>query len=181
MYAGASRTKLYTVDQIGNMKVLDQASGAVVGRASLGAIASVLPNSKTDRIYVLNTTGTIRCYREIRSEQPFFHADEFGAIPSREAEMAAKKMAEKEMADKLGPDDDVNPFGDGDGGNPFGDLGDDGGAGGDPFGGDGDAGGDPNDPFGADGGDDPFGADGDDDPFGADGDDDPFADEDSPF
>ena len=163
-FVGASEKRIYTVDKIGKIKALDQESGAIVGSATVGNVALVLPNTKNDRIYLLNNSGTIRCYREINSVKPFFHLDEFKSL---------KPVVEddKDPADggAENPDsNDVDPFG-GDGNNN------------DPFGGDGNN----NDPFGGDGNnDDPFGGDGNnDDPFGGDGNnDDPFgSEEENPF
>ena len=166
-FAGASRTKLFTVTDVGSLKVLDQESGDVAGTVAVGAVESILPNTKTDRIYLLNKTGVIRCYREISSVRPFFHSDELNEMKP-EAMMKGKDETpgpdEDQSGDDGGDDDDGgDPFADddgdsdgGDGDDPFGD-GDDGG---DPFG---DGGGDDEDDAG-DGGDDPFG-DGGDDPF----------------
>ena len=108
-YAGASQTKIFTINENGLLKVLDQDSGDVTGTANLGSVKSILPNSKTDRMYVLNNTGTIRCYRELASVKPFFHSDEFKEM---------KPEAKMEDKSKAPEPDDSNPFGDGD--NPFG-------------------------------------------------------------
>ena len=70
-FVGASQTKLYTIDKFGKMKVLEQDSGAILGSAPIGNVALVLPNTLNDRIYLLNNSGTIRCYREINSVKPF--------------------------------------------------------------------------------------------------------------
>ena len=179
-FVGASEKRIYTVDKIGKMKALDQESGAIVGSATVGDVSLVLPNTKNDRIYLLNNSGTIRCYREISSVKPFFHSDEFKPLKPmmKDGEDPAKSEAES-------PDsDDVDPFGgDGDNSDPFGGDGDNS----DPFGGDGDNG----DPFGGDGDNgDPFGGNGEDkkdegaddpsDPFGGE-EENPFGDESSPF
>ena len=183
-FVGASEKKIYMVDKFGQMKVLDQESGTIVGSAAVGNVALVLPNTKNDRIYLLNNSGTIRCYREINSTKPFFHSDEF---------KTQKPLMKDKDAEGPGPDD-PNPFEGGaeDNNNPFGGGDNDNN---DPFGG-GDN--DNNDPFGGgdNDNDDPFGG-GDndnDDPFGGgdkdnnDGDasddpDDPFGsgDEENPF
>ena len=176
-FVGASRTKIYTVDKAGQMQVLDQESGAVLGAAPVGQVTKVLPNTKNDRIYLLNRAGTIRCFRELRSVRPFFHSDEF-----------IKNTKRPNEDNRPGPDGE-DPFG-GDG-DPFG-GGDDNGAGaGDPFGGDDDNDAGASDPFGGDddngaGASDPFGGDdgndaGAGDPFGGDNDNDAPAGESDPF
>ena len=169
-FAGASKNRIYTVDKVGKMTVLDQESGAIMGSASVGTVALLFPNTKNDRIYLLNNAGTIRCYREIASVKPFFHSDEFTAV---KPEMNDKDDPNGEKGDRPSPD---NPFeGNQDNGDPFGGNTENN----DPFGG-GDEGNndkkanDPDDPFGGD----PFGggdegnndeeANDPDDPFGGD-------------
>ena len=159
-FAGASRTKIFTVTDAGNLKVLDQESGDVTGTAAVGAVESVLQNTKTDRIYLLNKAGTIRCYREIRSVRPFFHSDELQEMKPEE------KMEDKTESPEP---DGGNPFGnDADGGgSPFGNDAD-AGDGDSPFGNDADAG-DGDSPFGDGGGNDGPIGDGGASPFGDDG------------
>ena len=106
-FIGASRTKIYTVDKLGRVMALDQKSGAVTGSASVGQVALVLPNTKNDRIYLLNNTGTIRCFRETNSVKPFFHSDEFVAI-----EADKPKTMEPGESNEGRPDLDDNPFAD---------------------------------------------------------------------
>jgi len=162
-FVGASEKKIYMVDKFGQMKVLDQESGTIVGSAAVGNVALVLPNTKNDRIYLLNNSGTIRCYREINSTKPFFHSDEF---------KTQKPLMKDKDAEGPGPDDpnsfeggaedNNNPFGGGDNDNndPFGGGDNDND---DPFGGgdkdnnDGDASDDPDDPFGSGDEENPFG------------------------
>ena len=151
-FVGASEKKIYMVDKFGQMKVLDQESGTIVGSAAVGNVALVLPNTKNDRIYLLNNSGTIRCYREINSTKPFFHSDEF---------KTQKPLMKDKDAEGPGPDDpnpleggaedNNNPFGGGDNDNddPFG--------GGDKDNNDGDASDDPDDPFGSGDEENPFG------------------------
>ena len=153
-FAGASRTKIFTVNNAGRLKVLDQESGDVTGTADLGAVQLVLPNSLTDRMYVLNKAGTIRCFREINSDRPFFHSDEFKDMDMKSTEETMNGKPESPGPDPAGTD----PSDDGGNDDPFAD---------DPF---------------ADDNDKPAEADSDqddpadnDDPFGEVGDD-PFAD-----
>ena len=178
-FVGASRTKIFTVDKAGQMKVLDQESGAVLGAAPVGQVAKVLPNTKNDRIYLLNRAGTIRCFRELSSVKPFFHSDEF---------IKKTISADESNKDNRPGPDEGDPFG-GDGNDPFGGDDNSGAGAGDPFGGDDNSGAGAGDPFGGDdnsgaGAGDPFGGDDDSgagasDPFG--GDDDAPAGESDPF
>ena len=142
-YAGASRTKIFTVTDIGQLQVVDQESGDTSATVSIGAVKKILRNTKTDRIYLLNNAGVIRCYREINSERPFFHSDEFKAIEPKEKMDDKSKSPEPEGGNPFEEEGQENPFGEDDGGespssddgsgveNPFGDAG---GGNGDPFG-----------------------------------------------
>ena len=169
-FVGASEKRIYTVDKVGKIKAIDQESGSILGSATVGNVALVLPNTKNDRIYLLNNSGTIRCYREINSVKPFFHLDEFKSLKPV-MEVDEDPADDGDGAENLNPNN-VNPFGgDGDGNND------------DPFGGDGNN----DNPFGGDGNnDDPFGGDEKDgdagdsnDPFGGE-EENPFGDE-NPF
>ena len=155
-FAGASRTKIFTINDNGRLKVLDQESGNVTGTAELGSVETILPNTKTDRMYVLNKAGTITCFREINSIRPFFHSDDFKDMKPEE---------EMEDKPKATEPDGGNPFVDDGGDNPFGDAGDD-----EPSS---DA--DSDDPFG--GSDDPFGGSDDEPAADSAGDDDSFGDD----
>lgn len=106
-FVGASEKKIYTVDKIGQMKVLDQDTGTVTGSASFGDVSLILPNTKNDRIYILNKSGTIRCFREVNSVKPFFHSDEFKTM---EPKMEGKDGASEKAMEGPGPDDE-DPFG----------------------------------------------------------------------
>ena len=159
-FVGASQTKLYTIDKFGKMKVLEQDSGAILGSAPIGNVALVLPNTLNDRIYLLNNSGTIRCYREINSVKPFFHSDEFNSLKPM---MKDKDEAADERTKQPGPDEKPPAAPRKNNDNPFGDEEDDpfGGTEDDPFGGTedkkgGDAG-DPDDPFGGVEEENPFG------------------------
>ena len=178
-YAGASSTKIFTVSKDGRLKILDQESGDVTGTAELGDVSIVLPNTKTDRMYVLNKSGTIRCFREIGSVRPFFHSDEFEDMKPEEKMTDKPKTTEEEGGNPFGGGGD-DPFSGGSDDNPFG-GGDDApadGGGSNPFGGGDDKPADSDDKPADDddkpaaGGDDPFG-----DPFGG-GDDAPSSDTD---
>lgn len=136
----------------GSFAVVDRKTGQT--KQTVGEIRPnrLLPNLKTNRLYLVSDAGVVQCMRPIDSALPKF------SIQPDPQPMAETTEKMEKMEKESGPFDagGSNPFGAG-GGDPFG-----GGAGGDPFG----AGG--GDPFGAGAGGDPFGAGGG-DPFGGGG------------
>ena len=114
-FAGASKTKLYVVDSVGQLSVLDQANGSVVGVTSLGGVQTTMANLKNDRIYVLGSQGTIRCLREITADRPFFHSDEYAVTPKKSSKKESTGPSEDTDSNPFASDssdDDSNPFGD---------------------------------------------------------------------
>lgn len=127
-YVGSSETKLYLSDGLKTLLVLDPNSGRVISRAESGEIKYVLPNRKTDRLYLASYTGIIHCVHELASPVPYFHKLDYG-LPRPSSE---DKPTETDK--KIDPDDPfgVDPFADDpvrNDGDPFGTVADD-----DPFG-----------------------------------------------
>jgi len=102
----------------------------------------LLTNRVTDRLYLVNSLGTVQCLSPIGSELPRVRELTDPGQPEQEQQELEKSEQEKPKTDPSGPFDSADPFG-GDADDPFGD-------GGDPM----------EDPFGTPAGDDPFG-----DPF----------------
>ncbi len=178
-YVGASEDKLYVLDSVGRVNVIEPNTGARLGVVASSPLDFVLPNRLSDRLYVGNRGGLIECIHEVGKQFPYFHSPEFAdqAKAKEESNDPFKIKDAEEPKAELNKDDD--PFS---GGNNKMDSGDDA----DPFGGGGDktSKGDDEDPFGggskdksddnAGKGDDPFSGGGgdskkdseDDNPFG---------------
>ncbi|MEM7474887.1 MAG: PQQ-binding-like beta-propeller repeat protein [Planctomycetota bacterium] len=148
---------------------IDSETGIVRGRSPAGSLAKLVVNQKSDRIYLITTSGQVQCIRPTGAVLPTMTqatALKPGAADADTSTQEGGSIFNAGDANSGSPFDtpamdNGNPFGgDAGGGDPFG--GDAGG--GDPFGGD--AGG--GDPFGGDGMGDPFG--GGSDPFGGSGD-----------
>ena len=152
-FLAASESRIYGLDNIGRIVVIDTKSGGRITTIPLQQdIDITFANFETDRILLGTKTGLLQCLHETAAERPLVHAG---------VEVEAKKESSEDKSDK--PEDDAampkddDPFGGGGGADPFG-----GGGGADPFGGGGGGGADPfgggggggADPFG--GGDDPF-------------------------
>ncbi len=144
---GGFGDQIFAVTQGGSMTVINRDDGATIGTYADVRPGRLLPNTKTNRLYLVSDSGVVQCMRPIDSDMP-----KFSRQPQSQA-VAEEKTEKKKDAGTSSPFDapGTDPFGAG-GADPFG-------AGGaDPFG----AG--AADPFGAPAGDtaDPFGS----DPFG---------------
>ena len=130
----------------GAMAILSAETGIQQPLSSTIEIHTPVLNEETDRLYLVDRTGTIQCLRPVNGEMPVFYGDATMAAASSTAETAKPAEPKTEAENPFGAQPDAGetkPAAD-----PFG-------AGGDPFG-SGDAGGDEPmaDPFG---GADPFG------------------------
>jgi outer membrane protein assembly factor BamB len=179
-YVGASEDKLYVLDSVGRVNIIEPNTGARLGVVASSPLDFVLPNQLSDRLYVGNRGGLIECIHEAGNQFPYFHSPEFGdqAKAKEESNDPFKIKDAEEAMPELNKDDD--PFS---GGKNKMDSGDEA----DPFGGSGDNTGknDDEDPFGGGGGskdktDDNAGKG--DDPFsGGGGDSQKDSDDDNPF
>jgi outer membrane protein assembly factor BamB len=73
-FATASRTRVYGVDELGSLVVLDAETGRVVQRSrpSDGTI-NALVNDQTDRLYLVSDDGMVQCFHEIGAKKPLYH------------------------------------------------------------------------------------------------------------
>ena len=157
---GALDGKAYARSLSGGLLVIDLESGKTILKTSEIQPSQLLPNSLSNRLYLVGKTGAVQCLRSAGAFVPQLNAGAASAKPvSTETEPMEKEPAGSSAA-FASQDKAKDPFGGGaasttDAGNdPFG------GAAADPFGGGGDA---MADPFGGGDGDgkDPFA-----DPFG---------------
>lgn len=125
-YVGASEDRLYAMDRVGNLLALSLENGQQQGSVRLNDLAYILPNYKSDRLYVGFSSGRFLCLREIGKSQPFFHSEEVKEAVFEESPAGMEQKAAQEAAE----DDPFRVFD----AKP---KGDDGGAADDPF----------NDPF----------------------------------
>jgi hypothetical protein len=143
----------------GDFAVIDAETGDLVENVPSLRPEKLLINRHTDRLYLINSTGTVQCLRTIGAEMPTVRQST--EAPAEEEEKAAADAKPKQAQPKS-----TDPFG-GQAKDPFGAAGEDpfGAGGNDPFGGGGDGDDEAmDDPFGGgnDAGNDPFGG----DPFG---------------
>jgi outer membrane protein assembly factor BamB len=134
-FAAASKTRVYGVDDLGGLVVLDAEKGSVLGRIATDHPIHSLVNDQTDRVYLISRDGMIECLREIDAKEPLYHApkepekkpDAATAQPpttkppvetpktKKPEKDAAKKGDEnppaKKPAGDFGVKDEPNPFG----------------------------------------------------------------------
>ncbi len=133
-FAAESKNRVYGVDDLGGLVVLDAAKGSVVGRIATDHPIQSLVNEQTDRVYLISDDGVIQCLREIDAKEPLYHSPkepemkkpEAGA--QQQAEQPQPRPAEKsapakkESGQPAGekPEKPAGPFGVPDSENPFG-------------------------------------------------------------
>ena len=189
-YVGMSKSRLYCLDRVGGLIVIDPDSGKRIAKVRGREISLVLPNIDSDRLYIGTGKGALRCFREVANTYPIFHAD-LGELVvdannkpavAKDESAAGDPFAADAEDDPFASDTEEDPFAADDDDDPFASGSDDQGSSSkndDPFATDDSS--EDEDPFG--GGDDddededPFGGGGDDDdvdedPFGGSGDDD---------
>ena len=112
----ASGKRLYALDRLGNLMILNLETGGRFKTVSAGKIDFVVSNPLTDRIYMGTRTGLIQCVREIHQKYPLLHVDETAvAIATDEEEVNNQPMGDDPMAPAANPMPPAvpanNPFG----------------------------------------------------------------------
>ena len=113
----ASGKRLYALDRLGNLMILNLESGGRVKTVPAGKVDFVVSNPLTDRIYMGTRTGLIQCVREIHQTYPLLHIDETALAIAEDGEedQNAGQPANDPMAPAGNPMPPAVP-----GNNPFG-------------------------------------------------------------
>ncbi len=96
-FLGISGDKVFALDELENIVVLDSATGTGFGIARIGGIDMSMQNTQTNRLYLGNRKGLIQCVRESSSPIPVFHSgagEQLAAAPG--------------MGEGMNPDDALN-------------------------------------------------------------------------
>jgi outer membrane protein assembly factor BamB len=120
-FAAATKTRVYGVDELGALVVLDGATGIQLGRIFRDTATHALVNDQTDRIYLVSDDGLVQCYHEIGANEPTYHHPK-PAPPTPDGQPAATDPAtpsgaaqpqptDDEMDEAAPVDDEVNVFG----------------------------------------------------------------------
>jgi outer membrane protein assembly factor BamB len=139
-FVSASEGRVYGLDRLGNLIVLDREHGVVRSRARTNGEYHAVLNEQTDRLYLVSKDGLLQCFHEIGAEEPFYHVPKVAKPKEAPEEKTDSAEAEEVVPEQPKPEPRQPPAVE---------------AGPDPFGGNAD-------PFG----DNPFGGAIDDDPFG---------------
>ncbi|MCI0334218.1 MAG: PQQ-binding-like beta-propeller repeat protein [Planctomycetes bacterium] len=72
-FAAASAKRVYGVDDLGALVVLDAATGALLGRMPTDSSTNALVNDQTDRVYLVSEDGVVQCLHELGAKEPMYH------------------------------------------------------------------------------------------------------------
>jgi len=124
-FIAASRNRLYAVDRLGEMVVVDFNTGARLDAIPFPAQAVRMINDQNDRIYIVTATGLVQCLREVENEAAVVHRVDFKSQPAgppATEQVPAEPPGAAQPGLPAAPAE--NPFGaPGAGGNPFGGAG----------------------------------------------------------
>lgn len=73
-FLASSPSRLYAADRSGNLLMLDNTSGGLLGAGYIGPGTVPFVNDQTDRIYVVASNGLIQCLRERALLEPYGHS-----------------------------------------------------------------------------------------------------------
>ena len=65
--------KLFGIDRKGNMRIVDNESGKVLGTIPTHEISIPLTNHLNDRIYLVSSNGLVQCIRDVNAVKPIIH------------------------------------------------------------------------------------------------------------
>lgn len=129
-FSAASRTRVYGVDVLGQLVVLDAATGSILSRMKTDGSTNTLVNDQTDRLYLVSDDGMVQCLHEIGAKEPLNHNPQ-EAMPAEgqpaTGDAAASAPTASPPPQQPGaaaqPSVEASPFGApaADEGNPFGD------------------------------------------------------------
>lgn len=72
-FLAASENRVYCLDKIGQLVILDTETGGRIGSMNVGTLDFFFINSLTDRIYLGTRSGSLQCLRESDAEFPLVH------------------------------------------------------------------------------------------------------------
>jgi outer membrane protein assembly factor BamB len=84
-FAAVSRKRVYGVDDLGALVVLDAATGALLARMPADQSTHALVNDQTDRVYLISSDGMVQCLHERGAEKPIYYQPKIEAAPPAES------------------------------------------------------------------------------------------------
>ncbi len=72
-FVSASPTRIYGIDRIGRLAILDLRTGTSAGAMALEDVSQVLVNAQSDRVYLASDSGLVQCLRQADLRSPVYH------------------------------------------------------------------------------------------------------------
>lgn len=113
-FAAASNHRVYGIDDLGALVVLDGKTGALLDRMPTDGTAAALVNDQTDRLYLISNGGLVQCLHEIGAKTPVYHNSPPAEEPKPETDAKPKPATTRETPatdEPAPPADEPNPFG----------------------------------------------------------------------
>ena len=98
-FLSVSNTRVYCMTSGQLLTVLDRTTGNRIGSVAVGNLGLPIVNTRTDRVYLINQTGVLHCFREFGNRWPIARIAEVreetepGASEATEAAAAANEVA----------------------------------------------------------------------------------------
>ena len=68
--------KLFVIDRKGNLRIVDNETGKVLGTIPTHENLIPITNHINDRIYLVSSNGLVQCIRDVNAVKPIFHDEE---------------------------------------------------------------------------------------------------------
>ena len=103
----ASATRLYAMDSLDRLAILELATGRRIKTLDIGNTTIQAFNSETDRIYLVSEDGLVQCLHETQLSEPIRHVETCETTYGRiMAEMRAATPADKKAEDATDADEE---------------------------------------------------------------------------
>ena len=109
-FVAAGKDRVYAIDRLGRLLILNAANGARLDYLPTQNIAIKLENTDTDRIYLIGRDGLVQCLHEAEQLKPIEHDKDRKEAVKTGAKPKPKAETEKKAAGTAKPDDSNNPF-----------------------------------------------------------------------
>ncbi len=106
-FVSVSPTRVYAIDRLGRLTILDIGTGANLGAMPLEGISQILTNAQSDRIYLASDSGVVQCLRQADLLKAVYHLPPpppEPEDPAKQKRAPAKAPAKKPSADEPGED-----------------------------------------------------------------------------
>ncbi|MCX6637181.1 MAG: PQQ-like beta-propeller repeat protein, partial [Acidobacteria bacterium] len=110
-FVSASKGRVYAVDQIGRILVLNAQNGSRLDTIDAESVPIKLSNSDTDRLYLANDKGLIQCLHEVEQVEPLSYGQDrkLAAETVEKPAVAQKKIETGEAKEKPAKKERVAP------------------------------------------------------------------------